>query len=431
MTTPATPPPPAPVPPESIPCPFCGTLPFWENDEGMNYLFCDSPTKDCPMGGINVLPSLWATRAPLPAEPGAWFSSTRDRSHVVALCAGHSYLADDRWEKSRGDLTDLPDSPEVGLCCVCNGLCDVKGWRGKPMKPAESGPAEPTASESSGDVHLRQALEERDEARLQVGDLLDQVKQAYDERDACQSGLESVKHELAAAHTKLAEAQQLAEASDNDADAYKAQRDAALANLQRLVHLYEKQYDDAGEHRPDWLTNALLATPSPAPVAGNQIADAREGQSGPVIPDALKIGAPQHEQAGESLPSATSAVGEKDSAGPTPESLLMMNTALIESLSLQHPIMKVWSDVRGFVGRMCETLNAKDLQLTASESLRREAEADKARLDWLDKNAREIIACNGEEDGLIVYYGGDDGTVRQGIDAARLTPPVAGEGGEG
>jgi hypothetical protein len=48
------------------------------------------------------------------------------------------------------------------------------------------------------------------------------------------------------------------------------------------------------------------ANPPPAEQQVSQIADAREGQvASRVIPDSLKIGAPQHEQAGESLPSAT------------------------------------------------------------------------------------------------------------------------------
>ena len=69
----------------------------------------------------------------IPSESGfGWFYRPAEPDHVIALCAGHKYLAGRGWKPGEGSLAPLP---LAHLCCVCMGTASIKRMRGAPLKP--------------------------------------------------------------------------------------------------------------------------------------------------------------------------------------------------------------------------------------------------------------------------------------------------------
>ncbi|MFZ4765829.1 MAG: hypothetical protein ACOYMN_12835 [Roseimicrobium sp.] len=70
-----------------------------------------------------------------PASPlFGWFycRSKYEPDHIIALCAGHSYLAGSGWKSGSGDMPDLPPADK---CCVCMGTATIRQMISAPLKP--------------------------------------------------------------------------------------------------------------------------------------------------------------------------------------------------------------------------------------------------------------------------------------------------------
>lgn len=88
-----------------------------------------------PTAGAPGLPLAAGREAgPRPLSPAlAWFHRTKERDHVISLCAGHAYLAGRGWKPGFGSLYGLHDkAPSV--CCVCAGTATIQRMREAPLK---------------------------------------------------------------------------------------------------------------------------------------------------------------------------------------------------------------------------------------------------------------------------------------------------------
>jgi len=70
----------------------------------------------------------------LPSASFGWFyrPSKGQPDHVIALCAGHAYLAGRGWQAGKGDM---PHLPEADGCCVCMGTASLRRMKNAPLKP--------------------------------------------------------------------------------------------------------------------------------------------------------------------------------------------------------------------------------------------------------------------------------------------------------
>jgi hypothetical protein len=340
MTTPATPQPPAPVPPE---------------------------------GYVNIPPE-WLESNPVPMDA------------IVACGCG---LWSD--SKQRGNM--LPSWREGGLHYATRA----------PL------PAEPTASESSGDVHLRQARERIAELEKQLATETQIHKGELKESANILAGLEQ---DLAAAHTslelytgttlrlesELREERTLSGQLMIERDEAKAISQKHGERTKELARQLEQRGIDL---------DAALAR---AETAERERDEMKARWQGAENSNAMAIGALE----ALATSPAPIAVGEKDSAGPTPRT-----DAFSYESSSQIPGggNADMGDVHDHAARIADFARTLERELTASESLRREA--------WkLIESAPHSPTC--------------DRVVSPPLEHAkctcwlsRLTPPVAGEGGEG
>jgi hypothetical protein len=115
MTTPATPPPPAPVPPELLPCPFCGHVqpsPSFVTNTGGNvrYLACPKCSAQGPWGTRETIHQKWNARAPLPADESIGDVESASDDLWLSILARI-------WKQETGELWDTRDgeSREEGI----------------------------------------------------------------------------------------------------------------------------------------------------------------------------------------------------------------------------------------------------------------------------------------------------------------------------
>jgi hypothetical protein len=76
----------------------------------------------------------------LPVVRLTWFYRAADPSHVIALCAGHSYLAGRGWRMGTGSLR--VDAPPP-CCCSCAGTATIPRMINAPMKESGLASARP------------------------------------------------------------------------------------------------------------------------------------------------------------------------------------------------------------------------------------------------------------------------------------------------
>jgi hypothetical protein len=317
MTTPATPPPPAPVPPELLPCPFCGGPVEYNDmseteDHGLGLVQCHHVR--CRNHNCRGYASYswesqaqahekWNTRAPLPAEPGAGKATAEHEDDEIT---NH-----ENWQRLK--------SHRIGeaACAKCYGTGFINTHPGIDEPCPECTKVyhnlfpehEPTASESSGDVHLANAL-----AR---------IAELEAERDRCGEVINlnistefRLRNELAAARTKALAQERLIEglnvalesekqakfrielAHETDTGLLTAERDAALARAETaerelgechaainakiqgksITGYLSEQFPATDGHIPlrEYFVRlggclvSTIATSSPAPVAGKK-----------------------------------------------------------------------------------------------------------------------------------------------------------------
>jgi hypothetical protein len=393
MNTPATPPPPAPVPPE-----------------GMRLLTDGERSKPLPLDAMYLSHEGWKD------------------SH------NRGYLAPeyDRTNTHYATRAPLPAKPNLpGYCKVCGEHDEDCNCH------PNYTPSRPTSSESSGDVHLRQALDEVERLKNRPVPPI-----SCEESHELQSILRTLtnsgtalitsarelvrlweegKAALAAAHTKAlaqegelkqmtAERDRLRDGTWEGIVAIEAQRDAALAQLKRLQDDWRRDYQAGLEesekaqkkcdsekdshglnfHQGKWhgwvsadIALRWPATPSPAPVAKTN----PPAISSPLV-DA----------------------GEKDSAGPTPRTDEFSRESSSQIPGGGNADM---GDVHDHAARLADFARTLERELTASESLRREAEA-------IVHNAPHSPECSSNAQSFEQYCN---------CWKSRLTPPVAEEGG--
>jgi len=60
-----------------------------------------------------------------------WFYRIQEADHVIALCAGHSYLAGRGWHPGAGSLGPLGPAE---MCCACAGTATIARMRNAPLR---------------------------------------------------------------------------------------------------------------------------------------------------------------------------------------------------------------------------------------------------------------------------------------------------------
>jgi hypothetical protein len=213
------------------------------------------------------------------------------------------------------------------------GLCFGYGWIIRPVNGVRCGcaeePPEPTASESSGDVHLARALAEIERLKAE----LEQSSEIINLNISTEFRL---RNELAAAHAKLEEAKAISQKHSERTKELARQLEQRGIDLDAAHARLEVEIDNRKaieKNRQGWEDRAAvaeralkaLATPSPAPVAG-KISNVSSGVESRHPQNAVGMSGPINREARSETsdsPTDTSfnapiAVGEKDSAGPTP-----------------------------------------------------------------------------------------------------------------
>jgi hypothetical protein len=351
--------------------------PHWMTWKPSIYAGCFLP-KTC-------YPDHFATRAPLPAEQQV------------------SQIADAREGQVASRV--IPDSLKIGA--------PQHEQAGESLPSATT---EPSASESSGDAHLRQAREESERLSRKLTFLQDK----FDQQRAA----------LAAAHTK-------ALAQEGLIEKLKARDETASRLIERINEIFgDDVIVDVG-HIVDlpeyeaWETASALATPSSAPAAGKSIDEQIGDKARKLVSegggDALRAALDAPVAGKTNPPEISSAVvdgGEKDSAVPTPRTAQWTASDSRPYPSPEH------TQIIQFEGASCVVMAPEDY-----EALFRHAEATERELAASESLYQELIYQVGHkyegetrhQTALRYLKRAEEPST---ICAVKETPPVA-EGGEG
>jgi len=403
MTTPSTPPPPAPVPPEGYR--------LLTIDERRNYLlptdalYFDefsgwrlSDQAGCKLHELTRADTRlhYATRAPLPAEP----------------TGRHNYIAPDSLPPRRP--LRVPMTQEWAM-------------EGAHLEHGQEITAGPSSSESSGDVHLRQAREEVERLKGELAEAQRYLALygASDHfvtktHDAIEKERDEARAALAAAHTKLEEySEEIKRLHWNMREAETQARTLReeLEVVTQSRNKYQSDFERVDTENME--LRARLATPSPAPVAVGE----KDKNTCPKC--GVKGWLDRQPVNGlyrcRACKSDWFDFNEKDSAGPTPRANALNWSVALSDTAETKAAMK--ANYHAF----CEI----ERELTASESLRREASESLTNVvnNCIDELRASITILEAasklpQHEACRVRANGLRDFIRS------ITPPVA-EGGEG
>jgi hypothetical protein len=365
MTTPATPPPPAPVPPT------IHELKTWPKffeavRDGLKNFEIRNNDRDFKVGDVLLLQE---------------YDFDRDQYSGYDVSRRVTYI------------TDFAQAADF----IVMGLEPIEDATRAPL------PAEPSSSESSGDVHLRQARERIAELEKQLATETQIHKGELKESANILAGLEQ---DLAAAHTslelytgttlrlesELREERTLSGQLMIERDEAKAISQKHGERTKELARQLEQRGIDL---------DAALAR---AETAERERDEMKARWQGAENSNAMAIGALE----ALATSPAPIAVGEKDSAGPTPRT---------------DAFIRECDGRLGFAfAQLHNHANKLERELTASESLRREELSDHKAQLWA---VVDVLESEKENPAFVRRAKG----LRRYLEA--LTPPVAGEGGEG